>query len=445
MHLFFNRPVAIFLFAALAFVLTVRGLVPAMSKIDSDFPGYFTAAKIVADGGDVERLYDNSWFQDQMRRYQIGKPSQGKFSPFPPPTALLLVPLSPLQPLNALRALTCVSVLCLVCAIVLLARILSWSLIDTTVFILLSGNAVSGALRLGQPYILVSLSCVLGYYAYVKGRPVLAGLCFGVFSPIKYFPVVILAYFAFRKEWKLLLGGAAAILAVVLISIGVLGWKIHEDFLSSVLGNHLVANLSMQDPFTASFQSFDTLFRRLFVFDARLNPQPLASLPRLQVIGVIAAKASIFLAGMAVLVKLARSGVGNAAAPSIGLLGILTLLLAPATATYHFVLLWLPVGLLVDYFFRHRTPIRAYFILGVYALIGFFPYKFTIPFEGRGGLTVLAYPRLFLLLTMFAACVYFIWNPAQPASVRADTASGPATTPQGSSIRPARKGHACSW
>jgi hypothetical protein len=415
MHLFFNRFVAILLFAALACALTVRGFVPAMSKVDSDFPGYFTAAKIVADGGDVERLYDDSWFQDQMRHYQIGKPYAGKFSPFPPPTALLLVPLAQLEPLHALRVVTGVSVLCLVCAIVLLARILCWSMIDSAVFILLSGNAVIGALRLGQPYILVSLSCVLGYYAYVKGRPVLAGVCFGVFSPIKYFPLTILAYFASRKEWKLVLGGATAILAVASVSVGVLGWKIHEDFLSSVLGNHLIANIHMQNPFTASFQSFDTLFRRLFVFDATLNPQPWIALPRLHVIGVVITKAAIFLAGIATLVKLARNAAGNATAPSIGLLGVLTLLLAPATATYHFVLLWLPVGLLVDYFFRQPAGARAYFILGTYALIGFFPYRFTTPFEGRGGLTVLAYPRLFLLLAMFAGCVYFVWNRAEPA------------------------------
>lgn len=82
MQLFLNRPVAIFLFAGLAFIITLRGFVPAMSKIDSDFPGYFTAAKIVADGGEVERLYDDSWFQEQMRRYQIGKTFDGKFSPF---------------------------------------------------------------------------------------------------------------------------------------------------------------------------------------------------------------------------------------------------------------------------------------------------------------------------------------------------------------------------
>jgi Glycosyltransferase family 87 len=425
MYLHFKRPVALLLFVALTLVLAARGIVPAMSKVDTDFPNYFTAAKIVADGGNTDRLYDNGWFQDQMRRYQIGRASEGAFKPFPPPTALLLVPLTRLKPLDALRVVTGVSVLCLICSIILLAKILSWSFVDSTVFVLLSGYAVLGAFRLGQPYILVSLSCILGYYARLKGRPWLAGMCFGLFTPIKYFPIVFLIYFVFRKEWKVVLGGATAILIVTSVSIGVLGWKIHQDFLSSVLGNHLIAKLDLQDPFTASYQSFDSLFRRLFIFDATLNPQSLYALPRLQGIAVLITKASILLAAIATLVKLARRGADGVTAPSIGILGVVTLLLAPATATYHFVLLWLPVGLLINYFFRHGAPMRAYFILGAYALIGFFPYRFTIPFEGRGGLTVLAYPRLFLVLAIFVACVYFIWSRAEPA-VEGRTQDSPA-------------------
>ena len=414
MYLLFKRPVALLLLVALTVILVARGIVPALSKVDTDFPNYFTAAKIVADGGNTDRLYDNGWFQDQMRRYQIGKASEGEFKPFPPPTALLLVPLARLQPLDALRVVTGVSVLCLIGSIILLAKILSWSLVDSTVFVLLSGYAVLGALRLGQPYILVSSSCIVGYYARLKRRPSLAGMCFGLFTPIKYFPIVILVYFAFRKEWKVVLGGAAAILMVAALSVGILGWKIHEDFLSSVLGNHLIAKLDLQDPFTASYQSFDSLFRRLFIYDATLNPQALYALPRLQGIAVLITKASILLTAIATLVKLARRGGDSAAGPSIGILGVVTLLLAPATATYHFVLLWLPVGLLINYLVRQGARVRAYFILGAYALIGFFPYRYTIPFEGRGGLTVLAYPRLFLLLAMFVACVHFIWSEAQP-------------------------------
>jgi hypothetical protein len=415
MQLFFKRPVAILLFVALAFVLVARGIVPSLSQVDTDFPNYFTAAKIVADGGNADRLYDNLWFQEQMRRYQIGRASAGQFSPFPPPTALLLLPLARFEPLDALRIMTGVSVVCLICSIILLSRILSWSFVDSGIFVLLSGYAALNTLRFGQPYILGSLSCILGYYARLKGRPVLAGMCLGLFSPIKYFPAGILAYFAFRKEWKVVLGGATAILIVTLVSIGVLGWKIHEDFLSSVLGNHFIAKLEMQDPFTASYQSFDSLFRRLFIFDATLNPQPLWALPRLYSVGVTITKVSILLAAIATLVRLARSGAASATGLSIGIIGIVTLLVAPATATYHFVLLWLPVGLLVSSCFREGAPLYAYFILGAYALIGFFPYGHAYRFEGRGGLTLLAYPRLFLLLAMFIGCIHLIWKRAESA------------------------------
>jgi hypothetical protein len=208
---------------------------------------------------------------------------------------------------------------------------------------------------------------------------------------------------------------------VVLVGIAVLGWKVHQVFLDSVVGNHLVANLSMQDPFTASFQSFDTLFRRLFVFDAIANPHPWLSKPGLQIAAVVIAKATLLSVAVATVVRMTRSNPANSVGPSVGLLGILVLLIAPATATYHFVLLWLPVGLLVGYFLREGAALRAWLVLGLYALIGFLPYGHTARFEGRGGLTVLAYPRLFLLLAMFSVCVYFAWSPARSTEPAAAT------------------------
>jgi len=290
---------------------------------------------------------------------------------------------------------------------VLLSRILTWSLIDTALLVLLSGWAVVNAFRLGQPYILVALSCIAGYYAYLRSRPWIAGMCFGLFTPVKYFPVVMLGYFAFRKRWRIVAGGALTILVVVLASIAILGWPLHEQFLTSVIGNHLVGQLRMQDPFTAIFQSFDSLYRRLFVFDATANPHPWVIAPALHPAAVVVTKGAILLATIATLVRLWRAP--GVTAPAIGLLGVVTLLLAPGTGTYHLVLLWLPVGLLVDYLLRQGSR-GAYFLLGSYALIGYFPYGHSSLFEGRGVLTVLAYPRLFLLLAMFVAGVYCLWN-----------------------------------
>jgi hypothetical protein len=406
---------------ALASLLWVRGIAPAVSRVGTDFPDYLTAARIVADGGPAARLYDDAWFQDQMRHYGIGDPEQGKFAPFPPPTALLLIPLCRLEPLNALRLMTSISLLGLICSVILLRRILNCSLLAATAFVLLSGYAVSNTLRFGQPYILVSASCLLGYFEYRRGRPLLAGLCFGLFVPIKYFPVVFLVYFAFRREWKVVLGGAAASAAVVLASVAVLGWPVHQQFLASVLGNHLIANLSMQDPFTASFQSFDTLFRRLFVFDPAANPHPWLALPWLQGIAILLTKSAILAVAIIALVKLARDEACDSVPPSIGLLGVLVLLLAPATATYHFVLLWLPVALLIAHFLRENAFAAAWAVLGMYALIGFFPYGHTVVFEGRGALTVLAYPRLFLLLMIFSVSVYSFLNHSRQARTAAAT------------------------
>ena len=135
----------------------------------------------------------------------------------------------------------------------------------------------------------------------------------------------LLVYFASRKQWKVGLGGAAAILAVARLSIGILGWKIHRDFLVLGARKSSGGKLDLQDPFTASFQSFDSLFRRLFVFDAASNPRPLVALPRLgAMIGVPVIKCCDFAGGRSVRSSdSVRGGSAATTAPSIGILGIL--------------------------------------------------------------------------------------------------------------------------
>jgi Glycosyltransferase family 87 len=418
MNSFFGRAWTTLLLVGLAAYAFNKGFVPAVSEITADFPGYFTAARIVSDGRDAQKLYDDDWFREQIRSYGLEGKNPGKFAPFPPPTALLLVPLARCEPLTALRIVTVVSVLCLIGSIFLLARILAWNPLDSALFVLSSGLAIISGLRFGQPYIVISMFCILGYYLYLQRKPWLAGICLGLFVPIKYFPIIILAYLAFRKEWKVVIAGAATIVAVGLLSVAVLGWRVHEIFILSVFGNHLTGRLSLHDhtvPFTAVYQSFDTLFARLFVFDAAQNPRPLLAAPLLRTISLITVKGSILLLAAAALVKLARGGAASAAGPSIGIIGIVLFLIAPATATYTCALLWLPIALLINHFLAQGARTPAYLILSAYALIGYIPYNYAYPFEGHGGLSFLAYPRLGLLFAMFVGCFYFIACPRPSA------------------------------
>jgi hypothetical protein len=418
---FFSSACKVLLLVGLVGYLLLTGVMPALTAITDDFPEYFTSAKSVRDGQDAVKLYDGAWFREQTRRYAVGPPENpGEFTPYPPPTALLLTPLTGFNPLTALRIVTALNVACLICSMLLLSRIFAWRLLDSALFILSSGWALRSGLRFGHPYILISTFCLLGYYLYRKRQPWLAGLCLGVFVPIKYYPVIILAGFALRRQWRVLLGGGIAIAAVALLSIGVLGWKVHQIFLLDVLFNHLTGHIVPGPRFTAVFQSFDTLFERLFILDPARNPQPWLAAPLAANVAIVSTKGLLVLAAAAALIKLARGAAAVAIAPTIGILGVLVLLIAPGTGTYAFVLLWLPVALLIDYFLSERARLPAYLILSTYVLIGFIPYGHTYPFEGQGGLTVLAYPRLFLLLGMFVVCIYAVTFPRPAGRLAAE-------------------------
>jgi hypothetical protein len=175
--------------------------------------------------------------------------------------------------------------------------------------------------------------------------------------------------------------------------------------------NHLAGHVEPGPRFLAVFQSFDTLFDRLFIFDSVRNPYPVLDAPLLRSVAVFGTKGLLVLAAVAALIKLARGATAGAIAPAIGILGILALLIAPGSGSYAIVLLWLPVALLIDYFLSERARLPAYLILGAYVLIGFIPYGHTAPFDGRGALTVLAFPRLFLVLSMFVVCICAVFLP----------------------------------
>jgi Glycosyltransferase family 87 len=422
---FFIRACKGLLLAALVVYTLVQGVIPAVTAVTSDFPTYFTSAKMVREGQDGAKLFDGPWFREQMRRYGLGSPGDAiVFTPYPPPTALLLVPLAGLAPLAALRVLTALNVLCVICSMLLLRKILNWRWVDSALFILLSGHALITGLRYGHPYIVISTFCMLGYYFHVKGRPTLAGLCLGVFVPIKYWPVSILAAFALRRQWRVVLGGGLAVAAVALVSIGVLGWEVHRIFLTDVLFDHLSGHRVSVMPNSSQAQSFDALFARLFLLDPLQNPDPWVATGQLpRALAAASVKVLLVLAAAIALVKLARSSAASAIAPAIAILGILTILLVPGSGTYAFALLWLPVALLIDHFRSEGARAQASLVLGIYALIGFIPYGHLNPFEGRGALSVLAFPRLFLLLAMFVVCIHTMLRlsrrhtaPLQPGS-----------------------------
>jgi len=383
----------------MAFVV-VRGVVPGFSTLYTDFPNYYVAGKIALEGTNVHRLYDDAWFQDQMKASGIDV--QGKFSPFPPPTALLFMPLALLEPITAQRVMTALNLLFLFGSVRLLTRVMNGQLLGSALIVFVSGVGLANCFRFGQMYIALSFALIAGYHLYTLKRPLMAGIVLGFLIPVKYFPAIVLVPFAFRKEWRVILGAGLSSLSLVLVSILVLGWDVHQQFIVSVLGQHLQANLTLQDPFAYNFQSFDSLFRRLFVHEATLNPRPFIDAPILHQGLKYLAIAVFGLLTLRELLRLRSSSSDRALPLGIALCGILGLLISPAGATYHFVLLWLPVALLFVCFDRLEMLQEKWLLAVVYTSIGFIPYSLLAAFDGNGLQSVLAYPRLLLMILLFA-------------------------------------------
>jgi len=130
MYLLFKRPAALLLFVALTLVLAARGIVPALSKVDIDFPNYFTAARSRRTGeyGSTIRQWvvprSNAPLPDR-------KASEGNSSPFTAYGAAARSSCA-IETAGCLRVVTGVSVLCLILFDHPIGKDSSWSLVDST-------------------------------------------------------------------------------------------------------------------------------------------------------------------------------------------------------------------------------------------------------------------------------------------------------------------------
>lgn len=174
---------------------------------------------------------------------------------YPP---LWVVPLSWLTAFLDFRQATHVMLLANVAALLAMIRIgfnllapkrvtvLHWVLILSA--ILLTSTVSRLALHLGQPQIIVSFLTLLAFNDLVQNRPTRAGTWLALAASIKLAPVLFVVIFVMERNWKALgsfavVGGALAALSVMLM-----GWPMHEAFLSKLSqidGQVLVSRLNL--------------------------------------------------------------------------------------------------------------------------------------------------------------------------------------------------------
>lgn len=408
------KPGAYFLAILFAGLLVVKGSIPGWTKLHSDFSNYYVSAKLVADNIPLEHLYNNDWFQSKIIEYGIDTP--GKFSPFPPITAFIMLPITVFEPLTAQRIFTVINLIFVAIGVVVLRKLTSWPMITSTLFILGSGLGLINNIAFGQIYLIMTVFILLSFLLVNHNHLLLAGIILGAFTALKYFPIVVTAGFflngymevhadkmTFRsaitnRDLQVAFYAIISFLILLITQYLYFGESVFNNWIYSSFLPHLDSELRGQGMFSYHFQSWDSFFRHLFVYDPQFNPQPFIDWPAGKSIFKIIITLIVGLATLWTLFKTRSEDSSFRRAVCLSIPSLAALVILPASATYHFILLASSLVLIILIPDLNKYTKGA--ILFMYVLIGLLPYQLAFNLGEEWSL-VFAYPRLWLISTLF--------------------------------------------
>src|SRR5580704_5278793 len=88
--------------AALATLLFWKGILPAWRTLNTDFPNYYLAARLLHEGWNLDRIYDWIWLQRIKDHWGLSQSLVG-FAGLTPFSALPIVPLTVFTAITAKR------------------------------------------------------------------------------------------------------------------------------------------------------------------------------------------------------------------------------------------------------------------------------------------------------------------------------------------------------
>jgi hypothetical protein len=324
----------------------------------TDFPNYYTAAKLMRQRHLTRNYYDWTWFQRQMN-YAGFERQLGSYTPQTPLTMLPFVPLTGLRPQNARRVWLAVNLVLLAAVVLMLVRVsgLPW---DPIVILLLCGHSsMAGNFVLGQYYVFLLFLITLTLYLFDRGAFRASGVLCGIAFGLKLYTGPLLLFFAAKRRWGSVLGMLAGIAVFGAFAIAWLGWSDITYYLTRVLPRTLDGGSI--DPYNPGVPTVSTMLRRLFMREPALNPSPAVDAPWL----FFFSRTAIQL-GLIVFTTLGIAlSKDTDHRRGFAWFVIALILLSTSVASYTFILLLTPVVLLV----KDSRPWTAVYLLLSYILL----------------------------------------------------------------------------
>lgn len=242
----------------LALILAAAAAYLAFGNKLVDFYVYYIAAAGFRRGIDVYTLSNPDW---NALASSLSVPPYAFPYRYPPLTAIMAMPLLALPPRWAGFAWSLGSSAAALAGMALLASALTtqkarlplaWALLALF-------TPLMTTLYAGQVNTWMLFAVALALWAFKRERPLEAGLALSLGTMIKVMPAALIVYFAWRRQWRVVIGAAIGLAALGLLSMAVVG---PGEVFSYVRQAALVGDPRIPTPYPAN-QSLNGFFSRL--------------------------------------------------------------------------------------------------------------------------------------------------------------------------------------
>ena len=352
------------------------------------------------------QLYDDSYALQAVAEYTHGQ-ARDILSPTPPTMFFFMLPFEWLPSALSSGAWLVIDLLAPLLAVWLTLKAVNLSslpLAGVCASLLLLSMPLWENNARGQVLHWQMVLAALVLYALARGREALAGASLGLVCLLKLAGWPVWGVLALRAHWRALMWAAGSAVVVVLLSLPWVKLPTWQFYLLSVLPRWVQAPIAA----VPAYQTVAGFWQHLLRFDPNSNPAPVADRPRLA--------AALSLACTLALLGVTLIGLRRAPlllAVSAGL--VLSVVLAPIAEEYHYLTAapaLIVAGVEWNRLGRH---VPWGLLLALAGVLMFWPLPYKDPRLAAGWLAVVAYPRLWGGLLLWAGLYGLARAAPQPA------------------------------
>jgi hypothetical protein len=381
--------------------LCVHTLPKAWRTLNTDFPNYYMAARLVREHYDTSRMYEWEWIEREKDHRGVDQRVIG-LVPHTGFSTLAVWPIAELRPLTAKHVWIVFNLLLLIPLAWMLRRMTGLTYWRIALVMALC-FPLHRNLLYGQMYIVVLLLVVAACWCWLRGWQVTAGALVALAAAFKVFPVLLLVWFLRRRQWRALGSALVVGAACVGISVAVFGVAANRTWLVEILP--WVMRGEGQGTYAVGQGGIAGVLHALLLREPQWNPHPWHE--SVMAYAVLTPLLQMLVLAPAVL--LIRREDKRRERVLMEWSAIVTMALATSTmpASYHFVLMVFPVCVMAGMLLRQRQYGWLAALAIAFLGIGF---PLGMPANASGLVALLYVPRLWLTLGVLAGIYVWLWR-----------------------------------